>query len=76
MDALLKAIERRIGEGRPTFQVILDPADGQGLNWVYEQAEVLDRRTDSEGQLHLVARIAAEKEPRLRTRFPGARKIN
>ncbi|HST94260.1 MAG TPA: GTPase HflX, partial [Microvirga sp.] len=62
-------------EGRPTFQVILDPADGQGLNWLYEEAEVLDRRTDADGKLHLVTRLAPEKEPRLRTRFPSARRI-
>jgi GTP-binding protein HflX len=75
LETLLKAIELRISKGRPTFQVILDPADGQGLNWLYEQSEVLDRRTDSEGRLHLVARIAPEKEPRLRARFPVARRI-
>jgi GTP-binding protein HflX len=75
IDGLLKAIELRISQGRPTFQVILDPADGQGLNWLYEETEVLDRRADSEGKLHLVARVASEKEPRLRTRFPVARRI-
>jgi GTP-binding protein HflX len=75
IETLLKGIERRISEGRSTFQVILDPADGQGLNWLYEQAEVLDRRTDADGRLHVVARIAPEKEPRLRTRFPSARHI-
>ena len=75
IDILLKTIELRISEGRPTFQVILDPSDGQGLNWLYEQAEVLDRRTDAEGRLHLVARLATEKEARLRARFPGAKRI-
>jgi GTPase len=38
VEALLKGIERRVSEVRPTFQVILDPADGRGLNWLYEQA--------------------------------------
>jgi GTPase len=75
IEALLKGIERRLSEGRPTFQVILDPADGQGLNWLYEQTEMLDRRTDADGRLHIVARIAPEKEPRLRGRFPSARHI-
>jgi GTP-binding protein HflX len=75
VENLLKAIELRISEGRPTFQVVLDPSDGQGLNWLYEQAEVLDRRTDADGKLHLVTRIASEKEPRLRARFAGARRL-
>ena len=76
LETLLRAVELRIAKGRPSFQVILDPADGQGLNWLYEQSEVLDRRTDSEGRLHLVVRVAPEKEPRLRGRFPIARRIN
>ena len=75
VDTLFSAIERPISTGRPASQGILDPADGQGLNWLYEQTEVLDRRTDGEGKLHLVARVASEKEPRLRTRFPVARRI-
>ena len=75
IDALLKAIELRISEGRPSFQIVLDPSDGQGLNWLYEQAEVLDRRTDSDGQLHLVVRVASDKEPRLLIRFGRARRL-
>ncbi|HEY7382457.1 MAG TPA: GTPase HflX [Beijerinckiaceae bacterium] len=76
LERLLRAVELRIAKGRPSFQVILDPADGQGLNWLYEQGEVLDRRTDADGRLHLVVRIAPEKEPRLRGRFPVARRIS
>jgi GTP-binding protein HflX len=76
MEALLRGIELRIAAGRPTFQVILEASDGQSLNWLYEQAEVLDRRTDSVGMVHVVARLAPEKAPRLRARFPGARKLN
>lgn len=76
LETLLRAVELRIAKGRPSFQVILDPADGQGLNWLYEQSEVLDRRTDADGRLHLVVRIAPEKEPRLRGRFPIARRIS
>ena len=75
LERLLKTIEARVSEGRPTFQVILDPSDGQGLNWLYEQAEVLDRRTDAAGKLHLVVRVATDKEPRLRGRFPAARRL-
>jgi GTP-binding protein HflX len=75
LERLLKTIEARVSEGRPTFQVILDPSDGQGLNWLYEQAEVLDRRTDAAGKLHLVVRVATDKEPRLKGRFPAARRL-
>jgi GTP-binding protein HflX len=76
LDGLLKAIERRVTEGRATFAVRLDPAEGQALNWLYEEAEVLDRRTDEDGSTIVVARVAPEKEPRLLNRFPSARRTS
>src|SRR3954465_12911960 len=76
VDELLKAIERRIARGRPTFAVTVDPADGRGLSWLHREAEVLDRRTDDAGRIIVVARIAPEKEPRLLNRFSGARRTS
>ena len=55
--------------------VILEPADGSELNWLYEQAEILERRTDQEGRTLASVRIAPEKEPRFLQRFPGARRL-
>ena len=45
------------------------------LNWLYEQAEILERRTDQEGRTLASVRIAPEKEPRFLQRFPGARRL-
>ena len=39
------------------------------------ETEVLERRTDAEGRLMVVVRIAPEKEPRLLNRCPDARAI-
>jgi GTP-binding protein HflX len=75
MDQLLAGIEARIAQGRPTFEVSVDPSDGQGLNWLYEQAEVLERRADDQGNPVLRVRIAPEKEPRLLNRFAAARRV-
>jgi GTP-binding protein HflX len=75
MDQLLAGIEARIAQGRPTFEVTVDPSDGQGLNWLYEQAEVLDRRANDQGNPVLRVRIAPEKEPRLLNRFAAARRV-
>jgi GTP-binding protein HflX len=75
MDQLLAGIEARIAQGRPTFEVTVDPSDGQGLNWLYEQAEVLERRADDQGNPVLRVRIAPEKEPRLLNRFAAARRV-
>jgi GTP-binding protein HflX len=75
LDRLKSAIERRIARERPVLQVTIEPTDGAGLNWVHEEAEVLERRTDGEGHSLLVVRVLPEKEERLLRRFPGARRI-
>jgi GTPase len=75
IDALLARIERRIAEERPVYRVILDAADGAALNWFYEEAEVLERRSAEDGQVVLAVRIAPEKEPRLTRRAPGAKRM-
>ena len=73
IDRLLSEIEQRIATGRPSYVVTLDAADGAGINWLYEQAEILERR-DAEGRVVFAIRLAPEKEPRLMQRFPGARR--
>jgi GTP-binding protein HflX len=75
VDRLLARIEARIAESRASFALVLDPAEGAGLHWLYENAEVLDRREDAGGQVHLVVRLAPEKEPRFLNRFGAARRL-
>ena len=75
VDRLLTAIEGRIGAGRPVFQVTLDPVDGKALNWLHEETEVLERRTDEDSNVLLAVRVATEKEPRFLNRFPSARRL-
>lgn len=75
MDQLLGAIESRIAQGRRIYLLNLEPADGALLNWLYEEAEVLERRMDADGRVAVVVRVAPEKEPRLLNRYPGARLI-
>ena len=70
-DALVAELEARLAEGRPTFGIALPPADGAGLNWLYEHAEVLRHEANEDGTLHLVVRIAAEQAEQLRVRFSG-----
>jgi GTPase len=73
---LLSRIERRLAAERSSFMVSLDPSDGAALNWLYEEAEILDRRTDQENRILVAVRIAPEKEPRLLHRFPSARRLS
>src|SRR5215204_4929883 len=75
VDTLLGRIEQHLAAGRPSYLVILEAADGSSMNWLYEQAEILERRTDQEGRTLASVRIAPEKEPRFLQRFPGARRL-
>jgi GTP-binding protein HflX len=73
VEDLLAAIEGHVSRGRATYAVELDSADGGGLHWLYEQAEVLDRHEEGT-RITLRARVAPEKEARLLNRFPSARR--
>lgn len=70
---LMRVIEDRISKGRPTYHVLLDPGEGQALNWLYENGEILGR-DDRESTVAVRVRIAPEKEPRFLQRFPKARR--
>ena len=70
--SLLSEIEHRLAAGRPLFRITLRPEDGAGLAWLYEEAEVLSRIPGEGGRIEVEVRVAPEKEPRLRRRFPTA----
>jgi GTP-binding protein HflX len=76
VDGLLALIEERLTAKRPTFLLRLGPEDGSGLNWIYEQAEVLDREAGEGGSTLLRVRVAPERESRLLSRFPAAERVD
>ena len=69
IDHLLSAIEDRLALGRPELELMLDVSDGQGLHWLYEHAEVMNRR-DEDGGLRLTVRVSPDQIERLKRRFP------
>jgi GTP-binding protein HflX len=73
IDHLLSAIEDRLARGRPELELTLDASDGQGLHWLYEHAEVMNRR-DEDGGLHLTVRVPPDQIERLKRRFPAGRR--
>jgi GTPase len=75
IDRLLSAIEDRLARGRPELELTLDASDGQGLHWLYEHAEVMNRR-DEDGGLHLTVRVPPDQIERLKRRFPTGRRPN
>jgi GTP-binding protein HflX len=69
LDALLRAIEERLGQNRTQLTVRVSSADGAGLNWLYTHAEVVDRRHDSAGDTVVTVRVALERASAIVNRF-------
>ncbi|MDE3175472.1 MAG: GTPase HflX [Pseudomonadota bacterium] len=69
LDALLEAIETRLARERRTVDLDLDGADGRALHWLYEHAEVMTRRDDPDGRIHMTVRAGPEAMARIMRRF-------
>jgi GTP-binding protein HflX len=69
METLLEAIEARLARGRSLVDIHLEPADGQGLHWLYEHTEVMARENAEDGGVNLTVRVAAETLARVKRRF-------
>jgi GTP-binding protein HflX len=72
---LLATIEDHLSKGRVSYQIDVEPADGQGLAWLHENTEILDRSTTEDGHSILRVRVMSGKEPRFLNRFPGAQTV-
>ena len=72
VDALLMAIEERLAEGRGCYRLRLEPSDGEGLAWLYENTEVMTRKSDPKGRQWLVVRVSPDRVERFERRFPDA----
>ena len=70
---LMTLIEKRVARASIVYSVSLGPTDGARMNWLYEDAEVLERRMTEEGGYRIAVRVLPEKESRLLRRFPDAR---
>ncbi len=71
IERLMAAIEEKLARGRALIDLTLDPADGRGLHWLYEHAEVM-ARTDADDGLRLTVRVAPDQVERVRRRFGEA----
>ncbi|HET7850396.1 MAG TPA: GTPase HflX [Pseudolabrys sp.] len=67
--ALDEAIERRLAERRQTLNLLLDPADGAGLSWLYRHAEVMEKHLTEHGQMAVTVRADPAKAIQVRAKF-------
>ena len=72
---LLAGIEERLSAGRPSYEVIVAAENGQGLAWLHENTEILDRHVTEDGRTVAQVRMTTGKESRFLARFPDARHL-
>jgi GTP-binding protein HflX len=72
LDRLSDLIESRLAAHDETYDIYLDPADGESLNWLYERAEVLDRRNFRDGRLCVTVRLGEKRRGQAERRFGRA----
>ena len=75
IDLLLSIVEDHLAAASTTFRIRLDAGDGRGLNWLYENAEVLSRSDEPDGAIDLTVRVPPQRLQRLQNRFPAARAL-
>ncbi|MGQ0444131.1 MAG: GTPase HflX [Beijerinckiaceae bacterium] len=72
LDELRAAIETRLASGRVIFEIVLDLANGAGLHWLHENAEIMHKSTAADGALQVRVRVAPERAELVRRKFPAA----
>jgi GTPase len=75
LDALRKGIEAALSVAETQISIAVDPADGAGLAWVYENASVRGRKTRADGSLVLSVSVATERADAMKARFPAPAKM-
>lgn len=65
LEALLAAIDARLGRGDEVLDVNVPGHEGALIAWLYENTDVLDRQTTEAGALALRVRVASEKKERI-----------
>jgi GTP-binding protein HflX len=65
IEELLAAIDARLGHADAVLELIVPAHEGRLLNWLYEEAQVLERHELETGEVRIKVRIASEKKERL-----------
>ncbi len=72
IEALLQAIDARLGRRDEIIDLVIPAEQGRLINWIYEEAELLERENLDSGEVRVRVRVAAEKKPRLLAQMRSA----
>jgi GTP-binding protein HflX len=73
MEEVTNVIERRLSEGRPIVDLVLDPTDGAGVSWLHRHGEVILKSLGEDGHLTIRFRADPANAERARARFQNRR---
>jgi len=65
LDDLLREIDTRLGAADEILDVVVPGSQGQLINWLYENTDILNREATEEGALSIKLRVASEKKARV-----------
>jgi GTPase len=69
IDNLLNVIETKLSAGNDLYSLTLSSADGKGLAWCHERAEVLQRKTLPDGRIRLELRMSEDRAGQAGSKF-------
>ena len=69
LERLVAAIEAPLSARRMTLELLLDPADGAGLSWLYRHSEVLSKQIDNNGRLAVIVRADRQNADIVRHKY-------
>jgi GTPase len=72
MAGLLEAIDARLGSSDEIVELTVPADAGRLINWMYEEAELLERENLASGEIRLRVRVAGEKKQRLLAQMRSA----
>jgi GTP-binding protein HflX len=70
IDNLVKAIETRLGLRRVVLDLIVDPADGAGMSWLYRHTEVMEKSLGDNGKMAITVRVDPTRTETVKAKFP------
>jgi GTP-binding protein HflX len=70
IDDLVKAIETRLGLRRVVLDLIVDPADGAGMSWLYRHTEVMEKSLGDNGKMAITVRVDPTRTETVKAKFP------
>jgi GTP-binding protein HflX len=70
IDDLVKAIEARLGVRRVVLDLVLDPADGAGMSWLYRHTEVMGKSLGENGKMAMTVRVDPTRTETVKAKFP------